>query len=64
MWRQNTFNEEEVPRRSVSRRARYIQDDESGMWRDVQPSMMSDEEDIGSNTFKIHKPEWRSEELN
>ena len=26
--------------------------------------MMFDEEDVGENTFKVHRPEWRSEELN
>lgn len=34
------------------------------MWKDVTPAIMSDEEDIGNNTFKIHRPEWRSDQLN
>ena len=26
--------------------------------------MMSDEEDVGDNTFKVHQPQWRSVQLN
>lgn len=26
--------------------------------------MMSDEEDVGNNTFKVHPPQWRSAQLN
>lgn len=36
---------------------------EQTMWDDVTPSMMSDEEDVGDNTFRIHRQEWRSQEL-
>ena len=32
-------------------------------WHDLSPALMSDEEDIGQNTFKIHRQEWRSTEL-
>ncbi len=46
------------------RRGRHVQDPEKDMWADVTPAMMSGEEDIGNNTFKVHQPEWRSEELN
>ena len=31
------------------------------MWNKMTATMMSDE---GENTFKVHPPEWRSEELN
>ena len=34
------------------------------MWNKMTATMMSDEEDVGENTFKVHPPEWRSEELN
>ena len=33
------------------------------MWQHVTAAMMSDEEDVGSNTFKVHRQEWRSQEL-
>ena len=36
---------------------------EQKMWDDVSPSMMSDEEDVGNNTFRIHRQEWRSQEF-
>ena len=36
---------------------------EQEMWEDVNPSMMSDEEDVGNNTFRIHRQEWRSQEF-
>ena len=36
---------------------------EQEMWEDITPSMMSDEEDVGNNTFRIHRQEWRSQEL-
>ena len=34
------------------------------MWKDVAACMMSDEEDVGENTFKTHQPEWQSAEFN
>ena len=33
-----------------------MEEAESEMWRDVR--LMSDEEDVGENTFKLHQPEW------
>ena len=33
------------------------------MWQDVSPTMMSDEEDVGNNTFQVHRQEWRSQEM-
>ena len=36
---------------------------EKEMWVDVTASMMSDEEDVGNNTFRIHQQQWRSQEL-
>ena len=33
------------------------------MWNKMTATMISDE-DVGENTFKVHPPEWRSEELN
>lgn len=32
-------------------------------WLDVVPTMMSDEEDAGDNTFRVHRQEWRSQEM-
>ena len=32
-------------------------------WQDVVPTMMSDEEDVGDNTFRVHRQEWRSQEM-
>ena len=29
----------------------------------VVPTMMSDEEDVGDNTFRVHRQDWRSEEM-
>ena len=46
------------------RRGRQVKDTEKEMWSEVTPAMMSDEEDIGDNTFKVHQPDWRSEHLN
>ena len=34
------------------------------MWNKVTATIMFDDEDVGENTFKVHPPEWRSEELN
>lgn len=45
------------------RRGRHVQNSEREKWNDITPAMMSEEEDIGDNTFKIHKPQWRSCEL-
>ena len=33
-------------------------------WQDIIPTMMSDEEDVGNNTFRVHRQEWRSQEMN
>ena len=33
------------------------------LWQDVTPNMMSDEEDVGNNTFQVHRQEWRSQEM-
>ena len=33
-------------------------------WKDVVPTMMSDDEDVGNNTFRVHHQEWRSLEMN
>ena len=33
------------------------------MWQDVTPTMMSDEEDVGDNTFRIHRQEWCSPKM-
>lgn len=45
------------------RRGRYIKQDERKKWEDVLPSMMSDEEEC-QGRFKVHRPVWRSSELN
>ena len=29
----------------------------------MTPAMMSEEEDMGGNSFKLHQPEWRSSQL-
>ena len=29
----------------------------------MTPAMMSEEEDMGGNIFKVHQPEWRSSQL-
>ena len=34
------------------------------MWKDVTAAVMSGEEDVGNNTFKVYTPEWRSDQLN
>ena len=36
---------------------------EFNKWKDVIPTMMSDEEDIGDNTFRVHHQEWCSQEM-
>ena len=36
---------------------------EQEVWQDVIPNMMSDEEDVGNNTFRVHRQEWRSHEI-
>ena len=33
------------------------------MWQDVTPTMMSDEEDVGNNTFRVHRQDWRSQDM-
>lgn len=45
------------------RRGRRVNEGEREKWKDLSPAVMSDEEDIGHNTFKIHRQEWRSPEL-
>ena len=42
----------------------FVQEVEREMWSKMTAIMMSDEEDVGENTFKVHPPEWRSGELN
>ena len=37
---------------------------ESEKWKDVHPSMMSDEETVDTKTLKRKRPEWRSPEFN
>ena len=32
-------------------------------WKDITPSMMSDEDDDGDGTFHVHRQEWRSDEM-
>lgn len=46
------------------RRSKFISTEESEMWKDVHPVMMSDEETIDSNTLKRKRPEWRSTQFN
>ena len=37
---------------------------EQEVWQDdVTPTMMSDEEDVGNNTIRVHRQEWRSQEM-
>lgn len=33
------------------RRSYQVQDSEQSLWEDITPTMMSDEEDVGQNTF-------------
>ena len=40
-----------------------MSEDEREKWRDIHPTMMSDEED-SEGRFKIHRQEWRSSEFN
>ena len=42
------------------RRGRLVVEAEREKWKDMTACMMSDEEDVGENTFKTHQPEWRS----
>ena len=49
---------------TFERRGRLVVEAEREMWKDVTAYMMSDEEDVGENTFKTHQPEWRSAEFN
>lgn len=46
------------------RRAKQVQLEEQEHWNDVQPSMMSDEETLDSQTLKRRRPDWRSSEFN
>ena len=46
---------------SSDRRSCHVIESEREMWKDVVPSMMSDEEDVGDNSFRIHRQEWRSQ---
>ena len=45
------------------RRSCRVTESEQEMWQDVTPTMMSDEEDVGENTFRIHRQEWRSPKM-
>ena len=45
------------------RRSCRVKEWEQSIWEDIIPSMMSDEEDMGNNTFCLHHQEWRSQEL-
>ena len=36
---------------------------EQEKWKDITPGMMSDEEEDGDDTFRVHRQEWRSEEI-
>ena len=38
-------------------------EEEKDKWKDIHPTMMSDEEDM-EGKFKIHRQEWRSNEFN
>lgn len=46
------------------RRSKHITNEESEKWKDVHPSMMSDEETVDSKTLKRKHPAWRSPEFN
>lgn len=58
------YNCNDKPLQKYERRGRLVGETEREMWKHVTASMMSDEEDIGGNTFKVHVPKWRSDELN
>lgn len=45
------------------RRSCRVLASEQEMWEGVTASMMSDEEDVGNNTFRIHRQDWRSQEF-
>ena len=45
------------------RRSNQVLASELSKWPDVVPTMMSDEEDVGDNTFRVHRQEWRSQEM-
>lgn len=45
------------------RRGHQVLESEMERWNDVTPAMMSEEEDIGENTFKVHQSQWRSSQL-
>ena len=51
------------PSQKFDRRGRQVQDFGKLKWCDLSAALMSDEEDIGQNTFKIHRQVWRSTEL-
>ena len=41
-----------------------VGEEEQRLWNQLTVSMMSDEEDIDKDTFNVHHPDWRSDELN
>lgn len=46
------------------RRSKHVTPDEADKWKDVHPSMMSDEETVDGKTLKRKRPAWRSSEFN
>ena len=59
VWCLSSFNTSQ----KYDRRSGRVMGSEQEVWQDVAPTMMSDEEDVGSNTFRVHRQEWRSQEM-
>ena len=59
VWCLSSFNTSQKYDRSCQ-----VMGSEQEVWQDdVTPTMMSDEEDVGYNTFRVHRQEWRSQEM-
>ena len=46
------------------RRSKVITDEEMEKWKDIYPTMMSDEETLDNKNLKRRRPSWRSSEFN
>ena len=59
VWCLSSFNTSQ----KYDRRSGRVMGSEQEVWQDVAPTMMSDKEDVGNNTFRVHRQEWRSQEM-
>ena len=59
VWCLSSFNNSQ----KYDRRSCRVMGSEQEVWQDVTPTMMSDEEDVGNNTFRVHRREWHSQEM-